>query len=224
MLVTGFGIGPSLVRWRPAYPAPSGFSRPEGSFGARAAGNTVHAFLEYLAQRIAVTPEAEQHRLTGEVQNWSPRIRAVLRNEGLPADPVERLTRETIQALTRTLEDDQGRWLLQPHRGAVSEAEIGAGHEGSSAHRAFRMDRSFFAGSAPREPGSDVLWIVDYKTSVDVSGDRQAFLAREQQTYEGQLRRYAELRTAQLPAGQRTMLALYYPMLPALHWWEYTPD
>ncbi len=41
-----------------------------------------------------------------------------------------------------------------------------------------RPDRVFFAGESPGAPGTDYLWIIDYKTAALPAGvDRDSFLA-----------------------------------------------
>ncbi len=205
---------------RPAQPVAE-FQRPEGSLRARTLGNTVHAFLEHLSYAMAGSPQRSQQAWMAEIQSWSPRMRAVLRGDGLPPAEVEALTAETLRALRQTLEDADGRWLLQAHAGAVSEGEFGIWDESTGTTRRSRMDRSFFASAAPGSTGSDVLWIVDYKTADQSKAGREAFLQREREKYEGQLRGYAELRLPELPPRTRVMLALYHPLLPRLTWWEY---
>ncbi len=194
--------------------------RPEGSLRARSLGKTVHAFLEHLSRCIAVSPKPAEAWIA-EVNSWSPRIRAVLRGDSLRGADVELLTVQTTRALTQTLQDPEGRWLLESHAGAVSEGEFAAWDEATETSRRSRLDRSFFASATPGSSGSGVLWIVDYKTADHSEAGREAFLQREREKYEEQLRAYAKLRMPQLPPGTKIMLALYHPLLPKLTWWQY---
>jgi hypothetical protein len=85
-----------------------------------------------------------------------------------------------------------------------------------------RPDRVFLAGPTPKAPGSDYLWIIDYKTAaLAVGEDRDHFLSASREQYREQLEQYSELfrkmdnTTARL--GHR--LALYHSLLPWLDWW-----
>ncbi len=198
------------------------FQRPEGSFGARAVGNAIHAFVERLIGDVAARLRdgvAESEVFTAlreEVLGWSPAVRAVLRAGGLPAAEVGRATETVLEALVNLLGSAELRWLLLPHREAAAESAW----RSSEGDRRVRLDRSFFAGLRPGDAGDGVLWIVDWKTG-DTDRDASAYLVREREKYEGQLNAYAELRLRSLPAGMPVMLALCYPLLGRMIWWRY---
>jgi ATP-dependent helicase/nuclease subunit A len=100
------------------------FSRPEGSFAARSFGNAVHAFLDLLSTRILQGDSPAT--LLAVLPTWTPRITALLRSDGLPRTTVDRLTRDTRTALTHTLSDPNGLWLLAPHLHSASEFSLTA--------------------------------------------------------------------------------------------------
>ncbi len=129
---------------------------PEGSFEARSFGNAVHAFLEMAARRLA--EGAEPDDLAAEVPRWKERAFAVLRGDGLPPQVVERLGARVIVALTNTLRDRVGRWLLSAHTGARSEYALTSWNEDWSR---VRMDRTFRAGASPtaQVPSTCGSWI-----------------------------------------------------------------
>ena len=146
------------------------FSRPEGSFAARSFGNVVHAALEAFADRIAIgtSPAA----LLAELPNWAPRIAALLRADGLAQATVNRLARDTRNALENALRDPDGLWLLAPNSCSANEYALTAWPEAHGSREqasirpvSIRIDRIFRAGPEPHAPGEDILWIVDYKTS-----------------------------------------------------------
>jgi len=204
----------------------SHFSRPEGSFAARAFGNAVHAALESLASRLASGSSAEE--LLAEVPGWLPRLAAVLRADGLPQATVSRLARESHAAIDATLRDPDGLWLLSPHAAAACELALTAWAEPdpeSTRLTSIRIDRIFRAGNAPQAPGEDVLWIVDYKTTAPHnSASLDDFLAAQRATYAPQLETYARVLAQSYssqthPAPREVRLALYYPTLARLHWW-----
>lgn len=206
------------------------FARPQGSLAARALGNAVHAFLEHLALRFAALAgtapantdlHSNWHNMREEMRTWQPRIEAVVRSSGLHFRETHRIAALTMEALEKTVAEDDGRWLLQPHHGATSETELPADVDRGDAVPRLRLDRSFFAGEAPHQAGDHVLWIVDYKTAGHSESDLSAFLGDERTKYEPQLRAYAKARLRALPPGTPTMLALYHPLLPRLQYWRY---
>ena len=209
------------------------FSRPEGSFAARSFGNAVHACLEILSSRITEgeTPAA----LLAELPSWMPRIAAILRADGLPRSTVDTLARDTRAALENTLRDPDGLWLLAPHPGAASEFALTALPEpndlpGQSSVQtgvrptSVRVDRIFNAGPHPHAPGEDYLWIVDYKTTTHGPTGLQDFLAAQRATYSPQLENYARiLAPARSKSQHHIRLALYFPTIPRLIYWQTAP-
>jgi ATP-dependent helicase/nuclease subunit A len=160
------------------------FERPEGSFTVRAFGNVVHRFLQVLAARLAdrsISPEA----LLAELPHWEPRLNASLRGEGLPPALAARQATRALRALTLTLDDPVGRWILAPHTSAASERTLtmaplepasatsplrgapsslrGAASSLRGAASSLRIDRTFLAGlapfqaTAPLSPGGPTL-------------------------------------------------------------------
>ncbi len=216
---------------RPARaPQPPRFERPDGTFGARAVGNAIHAFVERLSNTIAArvrfgndTDEVVQ-QLHAEVPSWSGAIRASLRAGGLPLDVVERAGITVLDALKNMLATETGRWILEPHRAASTEAAWRSGSLEDSVR--VRLDRSFFAGAAPMQPGDDTLWIVDFKTGnrTGAAEQQETFLQEERTKYEGQLRAYAEVRSRSLQPGTPIILGLFYPLMGRLISWPYSAE
>jgi hypothetical protein len=215
------------------------FTRPEGSFAVRAFGNVVHRYLQVLAARLAasITPEA----LLRELPTWEPRLTASLRGEGLPPTVTAREATRALRALTLTLNDPTGRWILSPHPLAASEqsltlpSERGAASSSrdpvsslKGAASSLRIDRTFVAGPTPlsvASPAGDTahLWIVDFKTTDPGSRSPEAFAAAEIANYSAQLEAYASLRRS-LPGGNLPIrVALFYPLIPRLLHWPFSP-
>ncbi len=205
---------------------PPRFPRPEGSFGARAVGSVIHAFIERLIHECAAFPDSSdtdtltRHLLSG-LDTWRSAIRTALASGGLPPGEVERASQTVHRALRTLLESPDGRWLLRPHRQAATESSWRSAYAGET--RQVRLDRSFFAGPQPHAPGEDTLWIVDFKTG-DHDLDRDAFLQEERLRYEPQLRTYADVMLRSYPAATPVMLALFYPLMGRLVYWPYTEE
>lgn len=215
-----------------AQPATPAFLRPVGTFGARAVGSAIHLFVERLSNDLAARVAAGEsiasacHLLLGTLHTWQSAIRATLRASSLPPGVVDRASRTVLRALENLLRSKDGRWILTPHASVDNEAAWRTG--GAGEERRIRLDRSFFAGPSPHAPGTDTFWIIDFKTGdrtgpPDATDSREAFLATERAKYEGQLRTYAQVRSASLPVGTPIMLGLFYPLLDRLLWWRWDP-
>ena len=98
-----------------------------------------------------------------------------------------------IDALTQTLADDRGRWLLGERGQAQCELRLTGVLDGDLVDVA--IDRTFVEG--------DVRWIVDYKTGAHEGADVAGFLDREEMRYRPQLDRYARLMRLIDTAGTR---------------------
>ena len=188
---------------------PPTFPRPEGSFAARTFGNATHAFLDQIATRLAQRQSPDS--LLTELPTWANRITAILRSSGLADTHLQRQTVTLLRALTNTLTDPEGRWALSPHPAARSESSL------TSPEGTLRLDRTFLAGATPGTAGTTHLWIVDYKTATHAQTGLEAFLAQEKSKYQPQLELYAHALTHH---GLPIRVALYYPLLPHLLWWE----
>jgi ATP-dependent exoDNAse (exonuclease V) beta subunit len=203
--------------------SPTQFVRPEGSYAARSFGTVVHACLERLAGRILdpVSPAA----LLEELPDWSSRIAAMLRADGLPRAAVEQLTRDALDAVGNALRDRDGRWVLAAHSGSSSEYAVTVwptlSIAATKAPSTVRVDRVFYAGSEPHAEGDDYLWIVDYKTASHGPAGLDDFLAAQRAAYGPQLETYARiLAHARSKSPGQIRLALYFPTIPRLHWWN----
>ncbi len=220
-------LPPPLPELRPAAQALDTFSRPTGSLAARMLGNTVHAFLQHLADVHSTGDIAPV-----DIDTYGRRIRALARTGGLSPRDTDHVCQQTLRALQQTLNHAEGRWLLAPHTRAVNEGELFGRPDKGNQHariERYRFDRSFFAGPAPFAPGTAVLWIVDYKTATRRGAEapgavREQFLQEEREHYRAHLRNYARLALETLPSHTPVMLALYHPLLPHLDFWQYEPD
>jgi ATP-dependent exoDNAse (exonuclease V) beta subunit len=183
-----------------------------GSRRARVQGIVLHALLEQAAAGTS-----------GNHPDWSRLIDALLRQHGLaPADAA--IARSAIlEGIHNAVGHEEGRWLLTLSERSWNERSWSSTKEGRILRQ--RPDRVFFGGESPGAPGTDYLWIVDYKTAALTDNtDRDSFLATSREQYRGQLEAYSELFRSlpelDLAAGHREhRLAIYHPMLPWLDWW-----
>jgi ATP-dependent helicase/nuclease subunit A len=161
---------------------------------ARAVGTIVHAELQRLAQlpQLPAIPDTPAPAYDG----WLAEL-GVLPSERLAAG--ERIH----QALSQTLRDPRGRWLLgHEHREAHSEWRLTGLYAGRVVN--IIVDRMLIEAQGER-------WLVDYKTSSHEGSDLEGFLAQEAERYGPQLQRYAALVAGASPGPVR--VALYFPLL-----------
>ena len=198
-------------------PQAPAFDRPEGSFSVRAFGNVVHRFLQVLANHLVTTPAAA---LLAELPTWEPRLAASLRGEGLPPALATREAPRALAALTRSLADPTGLWILSPHPQAASERSLTLAPVEA---RSIRADRTFAAGPTPLSSGDSAIWIIDFKTGEQGSRSNADFEAAELDKYRAQLESYALVRRS-LPGGDAPLhLGLFYPLIPRLIHWPAQP-
>jgi ATP-dependent helicase/nuclease subunit A len=208
--------GASKLRYTPASAlrhAPA-FDRPEGSFAVRAFGNVVHRYLQVLSERLENVSAAA---MLEELPSWQARLAASLRGEGLAPSLAASEAARALGALTNTLQDPAGVWLLSPKSSAFTERALAFA---SPSLTSLRVDRTFVAGPTPMSDGGPLCtWIVDFKTSVPGGLSAEAFETAERAKYAPQLNAYADAARALTPGPLAIMLALYYPLVPRLLCW-----
>jgi ATP-dependent helicase/nuclease subunit A len=172
---------------------------------ARIVGVVVHRLLLHMAK--TGIDDWNPERLAG----LSPLIRNMLLANGLPAVRQPEAMERVIAALTTTLNDDRGRWILDAgHHDAQSEYALSRLRDGRL--ESVILDRTFIDADGTR-------WIIDYKTGTHGGSDVVAFLDQEQQRYRTQLDRYAEFMLA-MDSTRPVRLGLYFPMLAGWREWS----
>jgi ATP-dependent helicase/nuclease subunit A len=169
---------------------------------ARHVGTVVHREL----QRIARDGPA------ADVEAPVARRRYVdeLAELGVPAERRRAAADRVATAVSRTLEDERGRWLLE-RRDASSANELALTGRIDGTIVSVVIDRTFVDDEGTR-------WIVDYKTSSHEGAGLDGFLASEQERYRPQLERYAQLMRHLGP--EPILLGLYFPLLSAWRSWQ----
>jgi ATP-dependent exoDNAse (exonuclease V) beta subunit len=125
-----------------------------------------------------------------------------LRALGVGPDDLPSAADKVALALTGTLTDPRGRWILSSHSEAESEYAIAGVRDGEIV--GIRIDRTFIDENGTR-------WIIDFKTSAHEGGDREGFLDSERDRYASQLQLYRDLLSGSEQRPVRT--ALYFPLL-----------
>jgi ATP-dependent helicase/nuclease subunit A len=161
---------------------------------ARAVGTIVHAELQRLALLPALPVAADL--APPDYAGWLAEL-------GVAPEERPAAGGRICAALSRTLADERGRWLLGTgHREARSEWRLTGVHEGTVVD--VSIDRFLVSSQGER-------WLVDFKTSSHEGGDLRGFLSQEAERHRPQLLRYAALVRALRPGPLRA--ALYFPLL-----------
>lgn len=153
------------------------------------------------------------------LENWKlnhagklrPLLMRRLAEEGVPPAQIETAVARTEAALTRTLSDARGRWILHAgHTDAHGEYALSGVVDGEFVN--VILDRTFVDENGVR-------WVIDYKASAHEGGGLEEFLDRERERYAPQLERYALL-MGQIDS-RPIRVGLYFPLLGG--WREWAP-
>ena len=165
---------------------------------SRHIGTVVHAALEAFA-------DAEVLPARTGIEADRDLYRHHLRRHGVPDRDLEQATGVVVEALTNTVGDERGRWILsREHREAHSELTLTGIANGRLTDAI--IDRSFVDRDGTR-------WVIDFKTSRHEGGGLEAFLKRELERYRPQLDTYVALARGLGPNPVRA--GLYFPLIGA---------
>lgn len=172
---------------------------------ARHIGTVVHRLLQHLGEQAGADTDTESLRCLQQ------RGRQMLIKTGLPQDYIDSAAERVAQALSATLEDEHGCWLLgREHKAIENEKAITAVIGGQLRHMV--IDRTFIDSEGVR-------WIIDYKTGSHTGGGVDEFLDRELERYRNQLETYAA--AIRMTEDRPIKLGLYYPLLKGWRQWDY---
>ncbi|MGH8298642.1 MAG: UvrD-helicase domain-containing protein [Steroidobacteraceae bacterium] len=163
---------------------------------ARHLGTVVHAALHALGAAAALPSRATIESRLGA-------YREQLRRHGVPERDLERAAADVVEALTRTVADERGRWILSRGHGQAGSELALTGMAGGRLTSVV-VDRSFVDEEGTR-------WVIDFKTSRHEGGRLEAFIDQELERYRGQLATYAAL--AGGLGAEPVRAALYFPLL-----------
>jgi ATP-dependent helicase/nuclease subunit A len=126
-----------------------------------------------------------------------------LRRHGVPESDLPRAAAVVVEALTRTVSNERGRWIFaREHSESRSEWAL-TGIAGGRLTNVV-IDRSFIDKSGTR-------WVIDFKTSRHEGGGLETFLEQELARYRPQLETYVALARGMGSAPVRA--GLYFPLL-----------
>jgi ATP-dependent exoDNAse (exonuclease V) beta subunit len=158
-------------------------------------GVVAHSFLQRIALEglAAWNPE--------RLLSARPAISAALLRAGVTRRDLEQGIARVSEALSNTLNDERGRWLLSPHPQHRCEFAVSGVIEGRLEH--VRVDRTFI------EDGT--RWLIDYKITEQLGGDPRRFVKMQVEKYRSDMQRY--VRVLRAFDSRPVQCALYLPLL-----------
>jgi len=163
---------------------------------ARHIGTVVHAALEHYATTRAL-PEKNAIAAQRDFYEYQ------LRRHGVPEGDLQRAASVVVEALTKTVSNDRGRWIFAPEHGESRSEWALTGIAGGRLTNVV-IDRSFIDRNGTR-------WVIDFKTSRHEGGGLETFLEKEMDRYRAQLETYVALAKGMGTAPVRA--GLYFPLL-----------
>ncbi len=176
---------------------------PESDPLASVVGTVVHQVFQAL---IASGVEHWEAMASPQRERW---LRALLLAQGLPGDACDAAVVEVRNAVSNTLGDSAGRWMLTGiSREDATEFAVSSLVGERIQHRF--VDRL-------RRDADGVVWIIDYKTGAPAAGESEAaFIQRQVDQYRGQLMDYRWHISQLGEAYTRLQMALYFTAIPRL--------
>jgi len=172
-------------------------------------GSVVHQMLEQLSINCDTMTDTNEN--TGFINS----SKIMLTRLGIIDEQLESASQLVVTAVENTLNDKRGQWILSnKHLDAKSEYKVTGVIDGEIQH--LIIDRTFI-------DENDVRWIIDYKTGSHLGGGLEEYLDREQQRYQPQLQRYAQIMQLMDTKGSKEYkeikMALYFPMMQQWREW-----
>lgn len=127
-----------------------------------------------------------------------------LKQAGLASKNLATAYSQIHQAITNTLNDERGQWILANYASSAAELPLTTVIDGNI--HSLIIDRTFV-------DDNDVRWIIDYKNTHFPGDDLPGFLAQEEKNHREQLELYyLAMREIE---NRPIKLGLYFPLIPA---------
>ena len=153
----------------------------------RHVGIVVHALLQRIGEDGL--PAWDPARVVGLRSEIGTQLAAL----GVAKEELDAAGTQVETAVLHALQDERGRWLLDPDHEASRHEYRLTGRDRDKLVNV-RIDRTFVDETGTR-------WVVDYKTSAHTGADLDSFLDNERSRYRAQLERYARLLRANADVG-----------------------
>ncbi|SFK97350.1 ATP-dependent exoDNAse (exonuclease V) beta subunit (contains helicase and exonuclease domains) [Nitrosomonas aestuarii] len=201
-------VAPKAVSWKRSHIITNLNHEIEFSWASEVAkhvGSIVHRWLQQIAEDKLKGWDAER------VQSMRKKFAYGLLKNGLSADDktLEQAVERIVIALTNSISDRRGRWILGEQYEAQNELRLTGVIDGNVVD--YVIDRTFC-------DATNIRWIIDYKTSSHEGSGVESFLDREQERYRHQLNNYANF--FRKIDTRAIRLGLFFPMLKGWRTWS----
>lgn len=176
----------------------TGFKRADNN--PKFTGIVIHQILQQLCQQGT---EWWQQQSQSQQHSY---LRSLLMQQGIINADIEVSLNIVTTAIQNTLTDPKGLWILNKHPHAETEFHLTTVMDGKIEH--IVIDRTFV-------DDNNIRWIIDYKSTLLVSGQLSDFLTREAAKYAKKLALYQH--ALQNYDQREVRVGLYFPMIPAWH-------
>jgi ATP-dependent helicase/nuclease subunit A len=190
------------------------YSRETGGTESRVQGVAVHSLLEQIAL-LRKKPHSWDD-IRAALPEKRPILLSQMRAAGIGMADATRLVDEATSVAITTLDDPNGRWVLDNHVSAESETSW-TGVLGNEIHTV-KPDRVFQAGDTPGTDGTD-FWIVDFKNAVLGEANDPGKVAKLRAIFAPQLDVYTRMLRQLHGAETKVHVGLYFPRMKMLDWW-----
>lgn len=178
---------------------------------AKATGTVIHRLLYQISQ------DGLEYWDKLDVDSQDMRFLRLLEQTGVISSKCDEALCKLKRALKNIIQDPRGRWILsQQHHDAQAEFSLTVA-QGKNLEQLI-PDRTFI--------DDGVRWIIDYKTTIDLSNNAEIFLKNEMQRHQKKLERYADAfaRMSPLKQNNEIRLGLYFPLDKLWYEWAYAPQ
>ncbi len=162
---------------------------------AKIIGIITHRILQKLAQ---VGMEWWTHKDSHQQNRY---LLTQLKQAGINESDITPALQSIHLAISNTLHDERGQWILYAHQEAKTEYALSAMIDNKVEN--IIIDRMFV-------DENNVRWIIDYKTASTPKQDKETFLKQEKETYRKQMEKYRNV--IQLRENRLIRLGLYFPI------------
>ena len=172
-------------------------------------GIVIHEILETISNEGLARWNEE--RIKNNTPFWKRRLMQL----GVPPHYLKKYLNNIIIAVTKTLSDIKGRWILSHRHSHITEYPITAVYNNQIKY--FIIDYTFIDKQGVR-------WIIDYKSSTPIINESfDLFLKRQYLLHKTQLHEYAKA-FAELDLLTRIKLGLYFPFCQGWCEWALETD
>ncbi len=174
-------------------------TRGEMSVRTEGGSNYIGTLIHEILYKISI--EGLHHYPLEKIPQLIPLWKIRLYELGILENQMQSALQKVEKAITNTLSDEKGRWILSHHPDAKSEYAISTVNNGKIFH--YIIDRTFVADG--------IRWIIDYKSADPKNENIEEFIHAEKEKHKIQLVNYST--ALSVLDNNPIQLVLYFPLI-----------